>query len=71
MGRRTWPEPNENDRMVSRIGIELQAEANGVDLTEPGMKAFIENMIEVKSEMMAENRFLQNILHKRDFSNDG
>lgn len=61
MGGRSWPAPNENDIMISRTGIEMQAEAAGLDLSDPGVRQFIDNQVAVNSELMAEARHLQNL----------
>jgi len=70
MGLRSWPEPTESDFMVARTGIEIQAEAAGLDLADPGVIQFINNQVAVLSELRAENRQLQSHLHPKSLEKE-
>lgn len=49
---------------IARTGVTIQAEAHGLDLTDPKIIAFLEQMIQTSAQASANCRFLQNILHK-------
>jgi len=43
----------------------MQAEAHGLDMSDPGVQSFIDNEVMVKAEMMAESRHLRVIIDRQ------
>jgi len=56
--------PTQTELDIARTGVTIQAEAHGLDLTDPKISAFVEHMIVVSAQASANCRFLQNIIHK-------
>lgn len=54
----------QTDIDIARIGMTIQAEAHGLDMTDPKIIAFLEHMIQTSAQASAMCRFLQNIIHK-------
>lgn len=50
---------------IARSGLTIQAEAHGLDLTDPGVQAFIEGQVQVQAQMAAEITHVYNIMHKQ------
>jgi hypothetical protein len=55
---------NENDLAIAKSGIELQAQAYGVDLDVKEFRLFVDHMINVVANLYAQIRWVQNIIHK-------
>lgn len=64
MGAATIPPPHEDEFMIARTSIRSTAEHCGLDLDDPTIQKFIERQVSVKAQMMAECRWLRNIVHK-------
>ena len=60
--------PSEDEIKIARSGLTTQAIANGLDINDPGIAAFIEGQIKVQSLMFAEIRELYKIMHKNEVS---
>lgn len=69
MGDRTF-EVNDNDMANARIGIEVQAQGAGVDMTVVANVEFVEAMVELQASHLADARFLQGIIHSPMFGDD-
>lgn len=65
MSERTIPEPHEDELMTSLFGISNQAQRFGLDLEDPNVQGFVEHMAKVKAQMMAETRWLRNIINNK------
>lgn len=57
--------PTENDIKNFRFGINIQAEWHGLDKTDQKIAEFLQQRAEVEATMMAEIRFLRNLLEKQ------
>jgi hypothetical protein len=55
----------EDQKMVARSGLTIQAEAHGLDLSDSGVQAFIDGQVEVQAQMAAEITFVYKIMHKQ------
>jgi hypothetical protein len=62
MGAASWV-TTESELSIARTGITIQAEAHGLDLTDPKIKAFIEHQIKVVASLNAGMRWQSNIIH--------
>ena len=65
MGRYSEWKVSEEDRAVARSGLEMQAEAVGLDLNNKVAQDFIKGRVEVQALMSAEIRWLRNIINNR------
>ena len=54
----------ETDFEIARTGINIQAEAHGLDVTDPKVQAFLEHQVTVIAAHIACERWLQNTIHK-------
>lgn len=63
MAARSWPFPTDDDIKVSRSGLEIQAQAHGMDLEDPATASFIDHWVMVMAEKQAQIRWLSNLLH--------
>ena len=63
MGAPTIPPPHLDEVDMARFSIRVTAEQCGLDLDDPKIQEFIERQVAVKAQMMAENRWLSNIVH--------
>ena len=57
-------EPSQDERTIARTGVMIQAEAHGIDVNDPKIKAFLEHTIEVDACNHAAIRFYTNALNK-------
>lgn len=64
MGAPTIPPPHKDEVMAARFSIKNTMERNGLDLNDPGVAQCLEELVAVKAQMMAENRWLSNIVHQ-------
>ena len=64
MGHATIPPATEDEFRVAFTGLRLQAEVHGLDVNDPKVAAFVQHQAEVKAQMMAESRWLNNIIHR-------
>jgi len=55
--------PCETDFEIARCGIKIQAEAHGLDMTDPKIQAFLEHQVKVIADHLACERWQQNIIH--------
>jgi len=62
MAEQSWETTeDEIDRLIP--GITMQAESLGLDVTDPGVVAFIRKQAEVAGTLQAGMRWQQNIIH--------
>ena len=59
----TIPPPHADEVQVARFSLKITAEQCGLDLEDPKIQKFIERQVAVKAQMMAENRWLSNMMH--------
>jgi hypothetical protein len=48
----------------ARIGIEMQAQAAGLDFEDPKVRRFLDQMIETTAAHLACERFQQDVIHR-------
>ena len=64
MGAPTIPQPSKDDFKVARTALENSAQANGLDIEDPNVQAFIRQQVSVKAWKASECRWLSNIVHR-------
>ena len=57
-------EVTQNDLDLAAIGVKAQAEAHGLDMEDPRIKAFLEHLVKVDAANDVWIRMLQNILNE-------
>ena len=55
----------DGDREIARSGVTIQAEAAGLDITDPAVQTFMENRIAVAAQESAHVRWLYSLLDER------
>lgn len=63
MGAATFT-PTKDETLFARIGVEMQAEGAGLDLEDPKVKKFVDQMVQTRAAHIAESRFLQTIIDR-------
>lgn len=63
MGHDTFT-ATESETEIARTGIEMHAEAAGLDFDDPKVRRFLDDMIASTAQHLACERFQQNIIHK-------
>jgi hypothetical protein len=63
MADRVIPMPHQDEISVARTAIGVQAERFGLDVSDPKFQEFMEHEVTVKAQMMAEIRWLRNMMH--------
>lgn len=69
MAKQSW-QATESDLAVARCGSMIQAEACGLDVNDPKIKAFMDNQIKVIASCHAESRWLRKIIDEMTFKNE-
>jgi hypothetical protein len=57
-------EVSQSERVIAKQGVEMQAAAHGIDLTDPKVRAFVDHVIDCSATDMAAIRFYTNCLNK-------
>jgi hypothetical protein len=63
MADRVIPMPHEDEVFTAKFGLEVQAKRFGLDIDDPQLREFLDHEVTVKSQMMAEIRWLRNMMH--------